>query len=751
MAIGDLIAAELQIRNLTPCVALTYEGMATGGTLTPGFAAFASPIGITLVTITLDYEGFSDGVVTTHSKTIYPTKAKRVPYNGTGTPEDITVSGSDIIVRFALDNWVYTGCTNGFVTVSSGVYTQGGTPSNASTNFPLTNNATGISYPTPKANFSLPYQGRRMGYNEFEITEVDTGLYEIRAVAYCVEDIDCVKVTATGQTSLATQTVTLTKTIDTDNTYGDRFAVTEYIGNLDYTIYDQDESVDIVPVVYPKIGDTALDFSATGNSHPTWRPTTHTVICDKNHTYGGCVAVVATDGDDATAVVVAESAFNPDSPPLAFATGTAAYNAIRTFNNSNYGRNEAGGGIIYFKAGSYDPWGAYNPSVSNTAYMVIAPFPGVARADVIFTATATANRGPTTYCMMQNVTINMNDGLFGDGDHVILYKLDFVNVTIFYSAGDPAAVSLINNDFAISSQGLGPYSTNPLGLLVRGNYYNNNTARNWIADVSIGNDCYNSGLTITDISAGYGQIHGAIIANNKVVMGRDARAVSFGTTTTNGHAIVNNIFIQPGDPATRSDSVFWVHGDQSGVDPANDWLICNNTVLGERSNVFYNDYNLAAIGPGPRLLVRFQNNIMGDINFVTDDDEHGGGPLDATDGARYGNHALVHGCWVSGNYCAGTGQNSFGPEGGAKNYLLVSDYEAISFVDDQSGRPGFSGSSEGDYHLESGAAPIAWPFEKFLTYDLDGVERTTPDDAGSYLYQSQGPPIPLMMSNYMEG
>lgn len=736
MAAYDAIAAALEIRNLVPCLAITFEGMASGGVLTPGFAAFASPIGTSLITIFLDYEGFSGGSPTTITKTIYPTINKRTTFDGTGVEDDITVSGSDITVRFALDQWAYEGCSNGTVNISSGVYTQGGNTNNSATGLSITNNITGIPYPTPKANFSLPYQGRRMGYDEFTQTEVDTGYYEVRVVAYNNEGIDIVTVEATGQTSSYNETITLTKSVDSETPYNDRQPVVEYIGQIPISGFTQGEYVDLNPVIYPVVGDTALDFSTLGNTHPTWRPAVHTVICDKNHTYGGSIAVVATDGNDGSGVVVAESAFNPASPPAAFATGTAAYNAIRTFNNITYGRNEAGGSTIYYQAGSYDPWGNYSPAVANTAYMVMAPFPGLSREDVTFTVTATASRGPTTYCLMSSFTIDMSDGLFGAGDHVILHNLDIQNVTVFYSNSNAAAVSLIGNDFAVSSQGWGPYSTNPLGLLVRGNYSNDNTTRNWIADVSVGNRTYNSGMTVGNSSIGYGTISGGIFANNYCVMGRDARVLSIGASVTNGWAIVNNVLIQPADPSTYSNALFWIYGDGSDADPCNDFMIVNNTILGERCNVFYNDYVLAAIGPGPRILVRIQNNICTDINLVTDIDAHGGGDITADDGARYGNHALVHGTWCSGNRGTGTGQVNYGPEGGAKNFQVVGDYVAIDFVDDQSGQPGSSGTGLGDYHLNAGASPIRWAIDRIIDYDADGLLRLTPDDAGAYSYSA---------------
>lgn len=731
MAVRDLIAAEIEIRHLTPCIKLTFQGMSAGGVTNLGFSIKGNPIGVSKLVITADFNGFTNGSPATKTKTIYPTMFKRKTYpdstDVTIVP-DYEVSGSDYILRFALDNWIYTNCTNVKVTVSSGLYTDGGGASNAATDFVVTNNSN-QGYGTTKANWAIPVHGFRMGFNEFTLQNDNSGYKEVRIVAYNVEGIDCVTVTATGQTSGYSTTITCPMAIDRI-TYGDYYPIVEYIGQIPISNFTQNESVNIIPKVYPFIGETAFDFSATGFSMPTARPCTHVMICDKNHTYGGCVAVVEVGAVGGT--VVGFDSFNPASPPAPFPTRGAAAVAIATYNNTNYGRNNHGGGIVYMKSGSHVFVGSNITNPANSVYFITAPFPGVARDDVNFSSQSGDYYCAATFEMVNNCKFTMAADMIREADNVILYNCNSIGASTFYYSTPSAGVcTLIGGRYENCGSGLAPYSTQSVGVRVRGIYYKNATAKKAYADVIIGSHIEESRLTIYNWYTGalYGQINGGIVANNYMSLAGDNRAISIEASTTNGFAIVNNIILQQLATDTVASALVWCYGDQSDVNPCNDFVIWYNTVLGERCNWFYNDYNLNIGGPGPRLLISIMNNILGDSNHVSDVNAHGGTP----DGDRYGNHALRHGTWNCGNYSRGTGQETMCAEGGNNNYnstdLSIVD---MKFVNDQSGRPGIVGSGVGDYHLNTDSPAYRLAYKKLLQYDFAGNVRNDSGSIGAY-------------------
>ncbi len=734
MAIRDLIAAEIEWRHLTPTLKLTYESMSDGGDIDLGFSLFGDPIGVSKIVVTSDYNGFLDGLIHTYNKTLYPTKVKRKLYPDStlagGDAPDFEVSGTDYIVRFALDNYVYMNCSNIKVTVASGLYTDAGGPSNAAVDFPVTNNSS-LSYPTMKANWNMPLHGMLLGFNEYQLQNDTTGYRDVRVSAYYGDaydgnnGVDCVKVTGTGVTSGRTSTTTLILGVD-KTTYGDYNHIQEYIGGLSYATFDQGELVNVNAVVYPYIGEVAFDFSAQGNVMPTGRPCVHQMTCDKNHTYGNAVAVVNTVAG-ASPSVVPLSSFDPDNPPDAYATRAAAGAAIQAYNNANYGRNDHGGGIIFMMEGNHDLFGANVTNPANTAYLITAKFPGTNRDNVNFTARTGEfqNYLAATFEMFNNVRFNTGGEIITEVDNVLYYQCDLASFTYFHTTTPAAACNIVGCRMINSTQGLSSYSSQALGLRVRGTYYKNTSGiqRVVYADVFIGNHIEDSSLTIYLNKAGssYGQINGMIIANNYMAINADVQLMTLLVGSTNGPAVVNNIMINQVATNTAVSPLMQVMADASPVDAFNDMIMWGNTFLGERCNIAYNDFNLNGIGPGPRLLHSIIGNIFCDFDNVSDISPHSGDP----DGTRYGNHGMRMGAWNWGNICRGTGAATHHPEAGVNNYFTerTDPMLDLKFVNDQSGRVGVTGVGLGDYHLESDSPALTTAWKRVTKYDFEGNER----------------------------
>ena len=366
MANGDILSVDIHADGWYADIKI--EGLGTGGTYNFNLGVNNNPL-TSRVIFNFTSEGYTDaGVLSTISRTVYGTNYKRQAYPNEALADE-TVSGSDVIVRVALHEWIFSGCTVITAEIEAGFYTESGTPNNAASGFAVTNNST-QAYQKCVGNWSWP------GY-----TRITGSSFTLRAVCFhrsgsLKRPVRVVKFTATDQHANSVDMFVTEPEIDAS--IPDQRDVIEYIATIPTTSLVQGDVIDCNFTAYPWVGDAAsLLYTGDGvNSQPTPLYAPIHLLNDKNNTYGVTIAVVnSSTGNDATGAVVDESSFNPGSPPNKFLTIAKASDAIAAYNNTNHGRNDNGAGIIYLEAGNHAWVGAASSTTTPATWVTVMPFP----------------------------------------------------------------------------------------------------------------------------------------------------------------------------------------------------------------------------------------------------------------------------------------------------------------------------------------------------------------------------------------
>ena len=144
MANGDVLAATVIASDPYNgwILEVTLEGLAgqTAATVAFGYASENTPSATTPY-IDLTTEGYVGTTLGTHSMRIYLTDVIRKPYPDNAS-QDIRDSGSDIIVRVALSDYVYNDDTAVTFTAPAGWLVVGATSAGAASALAVTNSST---------------------------------------------------------------------------------------------------------------------------------------------------------------------------------------------------------------------------------------------------------------------------------------------------------------------------------------------------------------------------------------------------------------------------------------------------------------------------------------------------------------------------------------------------------------------------------------------------------------------------------
>lgn len=752
MATGDILSAQIVAGDNTSWyVEVTIEGLSTGGTYDFGYSSSLltteAKFRVNATRETFD----ATGTATTVERVLYGLLEKYQYWDGTegsNTTIDEEISGSNVIVRVALSDWVYSGDIL-TLDVDAGFYTEA-SASNAVTGLSITNNST-ANYQPPIANWSIPLYGRTMGLNELTGERDESGVFEVRVKAYHRDGVDgqsvpCVKVTATGQTSAHVETIYLTtETIDQE-TYGDALPIGEFIGNIPTTNFTDGELVDIDFIAYPSVGDSTSTLStadkALSYSWPTSQPITQTVLCDAGGTHGTQVVVVdSTNGDDTTGAVTDITSFDYQTPPSAFQTVQGALEGMYTAN----GRF---GGIIYLQSGDdYDYTGASASSYpgADTQYTIIKPFPGLTKADVTF-ITASLNYASATdetFVMMNDVTLNIPTGqivVFKGPEAVWFHDVDMQAAGTTTISSEPSMMFFTGSSISSINQGFRPRTTQETYCFMRGNTISVDSEEA-VCHVYIGNS-QTEGATVlreyVSSNTALTSMYGVIVADNRMSADDNQVQIQFGTDTngdnTAGIAVVNNLC----ERISGTQYYVLIAGDATGAYTVNNVLVWNNTVVGQRCNMAYNDNSLnvdAGEDPveayeAPRYFWSIKGNIFDDFNSVTDNDGHGG----VAGVGRTGNKSILHGVGLSSNcFCERTGAaGSYLPYFDGLNSVVGSSISPIDPLYTEDASATGTGVGGGDYHITESSPAYGIMFNQYLTYDLDGTERVLNGSAGVY-------------------
>lgn len=736
-ATGDILSVTVRDDGWSADVEI--EGLSTGGIYDFGWDATANPATSTpKITFTVVSLGYDDaGAVTTNTRTVYGAKQVRKPYPDEAQ-NDESISGSDVIIRIALSDYIYqkdaTGAGNSgtapVVNILGGFYTQGGTPNNATgAGFAVTNSSTAAHQQVVGGWYMPPFQ--KVG-----------STFQLRAGAFhrhaqSGRPVRAVKFTVTDGSNTVTETVT-TMTISNDD--GDAVNIPEYIATIDTSTLTQGAVLTCDMQQFPWVGDegSVLDTSASGYTMPDPRHAPLPLLLDKTGGYGTTMALVdASTGNDGTGQAYDSASYNAGTAAK-FLTIAAAVKAIRDYNNSNRSRGDAGGGVVELNAGSYQWMGATLGSVYGTTpntWLTVRPAVGVARSDVII-AGDTGDPDPGDRLHIQNVTITATASGTFSGIAAVWWDNCLFNTT--NTALLRTGVHWITQGKVTQlAQGLRPFSTEVSSLaLIRGVEFagldgeviGHTVIGNYKPAAATGKPRFTGDFTGQGGPAPQSQI----LAYNRILdfdvggagstymmsYAMDSEAIRF----QRGLAFVQNLFERTG----TSGSAIVAQIGTGSTQGTNNVLAWHNTLVGQRQNFAYNDTGTTSI---PHKFWSLKNNILWDYNIKSD-------VFPSGSGNRTGNWSTLYGVGFSGNVLADE-SNSFDNEFSglgywAGNFNGPDSATTFDFTDYQANEDVTGGSGGGTYTLLSTSPAYELQVEQVLSHDIAGNERGATDSAGAY-------------------
>ncbi len=700
MATGDITATRINVSGWY--AEIDIEGLSTGGSYDTGMGTDNDPTS-GKIKFNVTSSSYTDvGVGSNMTRTVYGTNYKRKVYPNDANADESLGTGI-VTVTVALSEWIYSSDTL-TVDIYSGFYTESGTPNNAASVAAVTNNSA-EAYPKVIGNWSWP-----------PYTRVTGASFDLRCVAFHRSaqegrPVKVVKFTVTDESS-NTVTAFVTNPI-IDPSMDDTVSVIEYVGTISTATLVQGDTLTCNFQAFPWYGDTnaTLNTADGVNTLPTPYYAPHYCLCDKNDTYGITIAVVdSVSGNNSTGAVVDEGSFDDQNPPNAYLNIYAAANAIAAYNNTNHSRNDVGGGIIYLQEGSH-VWtgGTVSAGTTPDCYVTITKFPGTTQSNVLISS-ASGSKDITDRVKIESIKITNSTtiGFTGIGSL-------WIHDCIIDSTG--AATFYVNSLLYITSCDLyncaefTPYSTtNSPRCLIRGCESKETLGQYFRPYTLIGNDLVGARIRANYVGQTSPVFKDTIYAFNIVSQLSDVPIM------LEGMAIIQNVFERT---VAGSTPLMQIAADSSSSDPVNNVFLWYNTMVGQRSNIAYNDCNLNGVGPGWREHWSVKNNIFDDYNCVTDIDSHGGTPGPE----RYGNHSIIHGTGFSGDVIC----NRVGTVDYENKFLGLFSKRgnplAPAFVDDKSSSG--TGTGGGNYKL-TGSSPalnLVAENKALLPYDLAGVTR----------------------------
>lgn len=660
------------------------------------------------------------------------------------TPHEI-VTAVGVTVRVALSDYVFqkdnTGGGNSgtspTVTIPAAFVTNSGgasQTSNALSAAVVTQSST-AAYPKVVGNWAWPGFQRVTG-----------STVPLRAVAFHSSGISCMKFSVADTHS---NTATSTTTAPTyDNTAGDAVPVVEYIGAPSTSTLTALDVLTCNFIAYPVVGDSGaiLDTSG-GTTAPSALFGPIKMLCDKSATYGVTKALVDPGAaDDSTGVAYDTGSWN-EGTAAPFKTIGGAGAAISAYNNTNHSRADCGGGVIYLKDGNNVWTGSSNINSTPDTWLTItrAASSSSRAACKINSQSGSTRTGFRT--LIQDVTISPPSGILID-DAGCLW-LDNCTINASGATVYTGIVWYVTRCTVPAIQaGLYPYATeNSPPAIIRGNDLSG-AVYSCFCYTFLGN--LKTGATATTeamFSLGYsGQTvpatSNSIIAFNKI-MGFQCDSTTMlrwhkvNPLSSRGLAIVQNLLE---NYYNGPSSIMEVAADDSTAasDPVNNVIYWNNTIVGQRANLSYNDKDSEA---PVRKFWSLKNNIFEDYNIKTDTFTSNGG----ANGARVGNWPCLYGVGYSGNLIAecanigapGTFLNEFP---GLKSYqpapLTPNVLGYVAFTNRKASTGLANGTGDGTYTLTSTSPALALQRDLTIPYDLSGTARTATDAAGVYHFSA---------------
>lgn len=337
---------------------VTIKGFATGASYAFGWGAKNDPTNCKFV-MDVFSEGFdSQGNLKVIQRRLRGSMVMRKAFPNEAQLDE-AASGSDLVVKVALNNVVYDDDKNGgagtsgrnpIVSIAAGwcTNTGGGGQSSRAAYLSCTNNST--------SDYRTPF-GQWAQVNEQRVTSDFTVGFTPRhahGISCCVLDA----VGASSGNSLSVKSTAMAaRQRAVSQLYHEANEATFAVAG-----FTQGEQINLRARAYPSIGDTAFDTNANTNALLEYRgANAGHLLCDKSNTPN--LAVVSSSGNDGTGVTSTTEATAAASP---FLTIGKACQALGT-----------GGGLVLLENGTHDMVGSEPAArVANAAWITVKPRSG---------------------------------------------------------------------------------------------------------------------------------------------------------------------------------------------------------------------------------------------------------------------------------------------------------------------------------------------------------------------------------------
>lgn len=704
------------------------EGFVTGGTYAYGLGSGLDPTNAKMV-FTVTSQGYdASGTLGTVTRTVYGTETLRRPYPNQ-TQKDETVASNTLTVKVALSDFIYNDDKNGgagtsgtdvTASVGGGWYRDsgaGGTNAYSATTTGLTvTNGSTLDYPKVIGRWAWPGYERVTGDFLVESVMFHRSAKDgkpVAAVIYNAKD--------TSGNNSGSQIV---NNVSISTRTGDANPVLVYAATIPVLNLSQSSVLEVNVAAYPWVGDedSVLNsaLTADGVAQPEERFGPLYALNDKSGTYGGAYTLVSiTTGNDLTGQVY--STQGAAEGGSAFKTISKAADAVKAFNSTNYGRSNAGGGVILLAEGTHVFPGAATTDLGTMdTWLIVRPASTAARANTII-GSGTNTQFKADRLKIEGVRFSVPSGssvLRGRSTTDALWLHDNA---VNFVAGGPIyswkTVYATQNEATTWNNGLKNFSTQKSPyVLVRGNTASSSLLATLYTTLGNKNIVPNP-YAEDDQPAGHKQSENSVYAYNTVYNYTGANLLAARSDTLHGLAFVQNVL----EGMSASQPLLQISADSNIATTTNHIILWHNTLAGQRLNVAYNETGTVS---RDRLNWSQRFNSLKDWNNKDD-----------TFGTANGNRV---GSWPVG-YNVGTvatlsQQANFPGEFSG----LFSTYSGTPAYTNDASQFG-SGLGNGDYTLTASSGdinrtPSSFSSWSVLPYDLLGNVRDSQPDSGAYEY-----------------
>lgn len=624
------------------------------------------------------------------------------------TSADETIAWDDLIVRYALSDKIYSG---DIITadILTGLYTVSGNSNNSAIGINVYNNSV-ENIPRVVVNTCYPYQ-KYIARSNFD---VEIQAYHKSLIIGNGNLLACVKLIVTDEHS---HTLTYTITTPTVSTMADYNKITVYKQTVDVSTLTSGDLLQINYIVYPHWG-IAIDSNDGANFFPTAHYANLSVRLYKNNEYG-FAKVDATNGNDGTGVVYSSQS-NAESGS-AYQTIAGALTALQSYHNSNFSRNNAGGGYLLLTEDTHTLNTANGGTM--TEWVTLTKVSTANRNNVIVQADAN-NADFPNYCHLDNIKFEHDKFYAGYGVRCFTFTNCIFNTTSGFNifVYEINYMSVLHCTGTITG-GFQQFSTYPVNThIIRGNNFDNDV------QCKCGIITGNNNVSIIERSnSGLASLDGGIISyNTNYATTNTSQKLSIGMSYDDyehGVAIINNIFERSG---SQVEPLVYIAGDGS-TKATNNIIFINNVVAGARLNWSYNDTPREAPTYHKNWLVA--GNMLSNANNKDD--------TFSEDADCIGGWEIGYQVGFYNNIFRTTATAEWAGEGIGINSIVNIDTDNpldMDYVADNSADGANTGG--GDYKTNS-ITPILHT-NKIMPYDIEGTVRRDNGAIGAYEFPLSG-------------